>query len=501
MTMPCSRRLPSLLLFCLIPLLISAPVSALTLADKVSETSLENGLKVLLVDRPGSPTVAAYLTIGVGSVHETSTTRGVAHLLEHMLFKGTQTLGTTDYAAEKPLLDQIEAVGSRIDALKHDPDKSAELAQLRARLAELQQQHRQYVVKDEFSSIYAANGGVGYNAFTSKDLTTYLISLPNNKLELWALIESDRMKNAVLREFYTERDVIHEERRRSYESSPGGLLYETLLASSYEMHPYREPVIGWHSDIENLTLAETRDFHQRYYAPINTVITLVGDFDQAQVLALIERYFGSIPPGTPVPLVTDREPPQAGERRVFIEFDAEPALAIAWHKPTLPDRADYVFDLLDLVLSGGRTSRLYQALVVEQQLATSVSTYGAPGSRYANLFVISATPRHPHTAGEVEAAIYRELQRLLDEPVTGAELEQALNRLRTDHLRSMQSNGGLARTLSYYQTVAGDWHYLTDYDAVVSTIRPEELTELVRSFLTARNRTVVTLGRSEEVQP
>lgn len=478
--------------------LLVSSAQAATLADKVSELTLDNGLKVLLVERPGSPTLAAYLTIGVGSVHETSATRGAAHLLEHMLFKGTQTLGTTDYAAEQPLLEQIAEVGGRIDAIKHDPARQEELERLRARLSELQQQHKQYLVKDEFSRIYAANGGVGYNAFTSKDLTTYLISLPNNKLELWAMIESDRMKNAVLREFYTEREVIHEERRRSYESSPGGLLYETLLASAYKVHPYRDPIIGWHSDIANLTLVETRQFLERYYAPINTVITLVGDFDRQQAEQLIRRYFGAIPPGTPVPPVIAEEPQQQGEKRVFVAFDAEPALAIAFHKPTLPAREDYVFDLLDLVLSGGRTSRLYQALVVEQQLATSVSTYGAPGARYPNLFVISATPRHPHSAAELEAAIYRELQRLLDQPVTDAELQQALNRLRTDHLRGLQSNGGLARTLSYYQSVAGDWRYLAEYDAVVSTIRAAEVTELVRRYLTANNRTVVTLGRNQE---
>jgi len=495
------RSLRALVAFCCLFVLSVSSAAAVTLADKVSESTLANGLKILLVNRPGSPTVAAYITIGVGSVHETSATRGVAHLLEHMLFKGTKTLGTTDYAAEKPLLDEIADVGGRIDALKYRPDRQAEVAKLRARLASLQQQHKQYVVKDEFSSIYAANGGVGYNAFTSNDLTTYLISLPSNKLELWALIESDRMKNAVLREFYTERDVIQEERRRSYESSPEGMLYETLLASAFKVHPYRDPVIGWHSDIASLTLAETEDFHRRYYAPINTVIALVGDFDQQQALELIKRYFGDIPAGTPVPLVTAQEPPQKGERRAYIDFDAEPALAIAWHKPTLPAREDYVFDLLDLVLSGGRTSRLYQALVVEQQLASSVGSYGAPGARYDNLFVISASPRHPHTAAELENAIYAELQRLVDEPVSDNELHQALNRLRTDRLRGMQSNGGLARTLSYYQTVAGDWRYLTGYDAVVSTITSDEITQLVRNYLTSDNRTVVTLGRGGEVKP
>jgi len=467
------------------------------LEEKVREHRFANGLQLLVVERGGSPTVAAYVTIGVGAVDETSRTRGVAHLLEHMLFKGTKTLGTRDYAAEAPLLEKIAAVGGAIDALKVDPKADPErLAQLRRELKALQEQHQQYVVKDEFSQIYAANGGVGYNAFTSKDLTTYLISLPSNKLELWALIESDRMKNAVLREFYTERDVIQEERRRSYESEPRGMLYETLLANAFTVHPYRNPIIGWHSDIENLTLEETEAFLHSYYAPVNTTIALVGDVSFEAAVKLVGDYFGAIPAGTPVPPLATVEPPQKGEKRIAIDFDAEPQLAIAWHKPTLPEHDDYVFDLLDLVLSGGRTSRLYRSLVIDQQLATSVGSYGAPGSRYPNLFVISAVPRYPHTVAEVEAAIYAELDRLAAEPVSETELQQALNRLRTDHLRGLQSNDGLARTLTYYQTVAGDWRYLTRYDGVVSQIGAQEISDLVRRTLTADNRTVVTLGRA-----
>jgi len=484
-----------LLLVCL--LASAANAVETSLADKVQEQTLANGLKLLVVERPISPTVAAYITIGVGGVDETSETRGVAHLLEHMLFKGTKTLGTTDYAAEQPLLERIAAVGGRIDALKNDPRADpAELAALRRELEKLQQEHKRFIVKDEFSQIYAANGGVGYNAFTSKDLTTYLISLPSNKLELWAMIESDRMKNAVLREFYTEREVIREERRRSYESEPGGMLYETLLANAFTVHPYRNPVIGWHSDIENLTLAETEAFLHRYYAPVNTTIALVGDVRFEEALALVERYFGAIPAGTPVPHLSVVEPPQRGEKRVQVDFDAEPQLAIAWHKPTLPEHDDYVFDLLDLILSGGRTSRLFRSLVIEQQLASAVSSYGAPGSLYPNLFVISAVPRFPHTSAEVEAAIYAELDRLAAEPVRAEELEEALNKLRADRLRGMQSNGGLARTLTYYQTVAGDWRYLVDYDGIVAQIGAGEIREVVKRYLVPDNRTVVTLGRN-----
>jgi len=190
----------------LIAILLLLPALALAtpLADKVIEHRLANGLRLLLVERHDTPTVAAYITIGVGSVHETSETRGVAHLLEHMLFKGTTTLGTTDYKAEQSLLRDIELTGGELDRLRLQPDADpARIATLEARLKELQERHKPYVVKDVFSQLYSENGAVGFNAFTSKDLTTYLVSLPANKLELWALLESERMQHAVLREFYT----------------------------------------------------------------------------------------------------------------------------------------------------------------------------------------------------------------------------------------------------------------------------------------------------------
>jgi predicted Zn-dependent peptidase len=488
------RRL--LLATCCGLLFLAPAAEAQTLAAKVREATLANGLTLLVVERHDAPVFSAYLAMGVGGVDETSRTRGVAHLLEHMLFKGTKSIGTRDWGREEPLLKEIEVVGGRIDDLKDTPGTDpAQLKQLREQLATLQAEHRQYVVKDEFSRIYAENGGVGYNAFTSKDMTTYVISLPANKLELWAALESDRMQNAVLREFYTERDVVMEERRRSTESSPGGLLYEKLLATAFSVHPYRNPTLGWESDISHLTLAETRNFLHRYYAPTNTTIALVGDVDFDQAKALVEGYFGGIPAGTRVPPVTAVEPPQNGEKRLRVEFDAEPQLAIAFHKPTLPDKADYAFDLIDQILTEGRTSRLYRSLVVEKQLATSVSSYYAPGSRYPNLFVISAVPRYPHTTGEVEAAIYRGLERLASEPVSADELERARNRLRVDRLRYLRGNGGLAQMLTFYQTVAGDWRYLVNYDAVVAGLDAETVRQIAATYLVPDNRTVAILGK------
>ncbi|WP_321391734.1 pitrilysin family protein [uncultured Desulfuromusa sp.] len=470
-------------------------VFAQTLADKVQEYKLDNGATVLLVERHTSPTVAAYISFRVGGANETSQERGVAHLLEHMLFKGTKTLGTKNYAAEKKLLQKIKNTGQRIDALKFRTETDSEqLQQLQEELTALQAEHRKLVVKNEFSRIYGENGGVGYNAFTGKDSTTYLINLPANKLELWAAIESDRLQNAVFREFYTERDVVHEERRRSYESSPRGMMYETLLAAAYEVHPYRNPIIGWNSDIETLDPDQIREFFDKYYTPVNMVITLVGDFQSETTLQMIERYFGRLKPGVPVPPVVDREPEQKGERRVAINFDAEQQLMIAYHKPTMPQREDYVFDLLMQVLSEGRTSRLYRSLVVDKQLVTDVNVFGAPGSRYDNLMVLSLTPRNGRSPKEVEAAVYTELERLKSEPLSSRDLDIARKQIMTSILRGLRGNSGLARMLSSYQTL-GDWRYLVDYEDHLSSITPKDIMDVAKRYLQADNRTVVTLMR------
>lgn len=467
------------------------------LADRVQEAHFDNGLTLLVVERHDSPTLAAYITIHVGSTDETSENQGVAHLLEHMLFKGTKTLGTSDYRQEKILLDEIDRVGAEYDRLRLLPQKNAlRITELEAQLKTLQEQRRKFDVPQEVAELYAKNGGIGYNAFTSKDLTSYIIELPANKLELWAAIESDRMSNSVFRDFYTERQVVMEERRRSYDSDPDGLLYENMLASAFTLHPYRHPIIGWMSDLEHLSLEKTRAFHDRHYVPANTVIALVGDIDFVAAKRVVEHYFGGISGGMPSPPVVAIEPEQKGERRVEVSFDAEPKVMIALHKPTLPSRDDYIFDLLNGILGEGRTSRLYQSLVVKEQLAATISTFTAPGSRYANLFIVSATPRAPHTSQEVETAIYREFERLGGEEVSLEELERVRKRLSVDFLRSLQKNDELAHMLTYYQSVAGDWRYLDRYDQELATITPGEIQDAVRRYFRKENRTVATLSRS-----
>jgi predicted Zn-dependent peptidase len=462
------------------------------LEDKVVEHTLKNGLKLLMVERHTSPTVAAWIRFRVGSVDEKSDERGIAHLLEHMLFKGTTTLGTTNFAAEKPLLDSIEQTSQALIAEKAKRDKAdpARVTELTQQLAKLESEAGKYVIKDEFFELYSKNGATGYNAFTSRDGTTYLVSLPSNKLELWAAIESDRMQNAVLREFYTERSVVMEERRRSYDSDPEHKLWETFLASSYLAHPYGQPTIGWMSDIENLTRTKAERFFHDYYGPHSAIVAIVGDIDTAATIALVERYFGAIPPGKQPAPVTTIEPKQAGERRIELVAESEPTLILGIHKPAISDPDDYVFDVIGSILGHGRTSRLYKKLVIETQIASEVGVFDAPGSRYPNLLVLNANPRAPHTIQEVEQAVLAELERLKIEPVSERELQRVLNGIEFEEARRMGTNGGLARNLTEYEALAGSWRYMTQYRRKVTAVTPADIQRVARAYFTKENRMV-----------
>ena len=361
--------------------------------------------------------------------------------------------------------------------------------------------------------MYQRHGGVGLNASTGKDLTRYMISLPSNRLPLWAAIESDRMANPVLREFYKERGVVMEERRLRNDDSPNGLLFETFTSAAFRAHGYGIPTIGWGSDILSLTPAATEAFFKTYYGPNRATIALVGDINPKEVIALIERTFGKIPAAPPAPSLVTVEPEQRGERRVEVEFDAEPALVIGYHKPTLGHPDDDVFDVIDAVLSDGLTSRLHQKLVREKRLAVSVGSDAShPGVRAPNLFVLTATPLAPHTTAEVEAAIYEEVERLKQEPVSAQELEKVLNNLDADLVRGLRSNSGLASQLALYQAVAGDWRYILTSRDNVGKVTAADVRRVAAQYFTRSNRTVAvlvkkSLGKSvtamsgNEVQP
>ncbi|HSG05625.1 MAG TPA: pitrilysin family protein, partial [Nitrospiria bacterium] len=322
--------------------------------------------------------------------------------------------------------------------------------------------------------------------------------LPSNRMELWAAIESDRMKNPVLREFYKERDVVLEERRLRYDNTPWGKMYEAFIGAAFNAHPYRMPVIGWEADLKTLTRGKAEAFFEKYYGPDNAVIAIVGDIDPEETIRLVEKYFSKIKSRTPPTNIEIQEPPQAGEIRVAVEFDAEPEVMIGYHKPDMNHPDDAVFDVIDGLLSDGRSSILHRKLVTENPLAVDISTStGTPGSRYPHLFMIRGTPRAPHTTGEVEAAVYAELERLKTEPVDPRDLEKVLNRLDARRIRALESNSGLSSQLSYFQGVAGDWRYVQNIRELVASVTAEDVMRVAREYFVEKNRVVATLVKKE----
>lgn len=495
-----------LLVFCLsVTLILNLNVGQLfaatpSLAERVIEHRLANGLTILMVERHQTPVVSINITFAVGGVNEQVGQTGLAHLYEHMAFKGTRLVGTTNYEKEKPLLDELTLVGTELDQRQRDvaakgggptAEEQGSIESLQNRLLKLQTQAAQYVVGNQMALLYQRHGGVGLNASTGKDVTRYMISLPSNRLPLWAAIEADRMANPVLREFYKERGVVMEERRLRNDDSPNGLLFETFTSTAFRAHGYGVPTIGWGSDILSLTPAATEAFFKAHYGPNRATIALVGDINPKESIALIEQTFGKIPAApSPPPLVTV-EPEQRGERRVEVEFDAEPVIVIGYHKPGLGHPDDDVFDVIDAVLSDGLTSRLHQTLVREKRLAASAgSDANYPGVRAPNLFILTATPLAPHTTAEVEAAIYEEIERLKREPVSQKELEKVLNNLDADLVRGLRSNGGLASQLALYQAVAGDWRYILTSRDKVAAVTAADVQRVATQYLTKSNRTV-----------
>src|SRR3972149_12009190 len=344
----------------------------------------------------------------------------------------------------------------KISAEKYRGDAAdkKKIESLEKELEEVRKKLRDLVVKDEVFSLYLRHGGSGLNAATATDGTYYFCDLPVNKLELWAFLESDRMKNLVLREFYSERDVVMEERRLRTENSPFGLLIEQLNAATYTAHPYGWPVIGWMSDIANMKKADVAKYFQQYYSPNNAVIVVVGDINPDEVIKLIEKYFGDIERQPPPPEVTTVEPEQNGERRVYVEYDANPVLSIAYQKPAVGHPDQYVFGVIEAILSHGRTSRLYKSLIEEKRMAVMAHAYGGP-SKYADSFIFFCSPRHPHTAEDVEEAIYEELGKLKTTPVTARELQKVKNQLEAAFIRSLESASGLASKIASYESIAG----------------------------------------------
>lgn len=496
------KRYCYFLFACVFILFITPYVHAQKLEGRVIEHTLKNGIKVLMVERHEAPVVSFHILFDVGASDESVGITGIAHLLEHMAFKGSKTIGTTDYEKEKVLLEKLDEIFLQLkeEQAKGEKADRAKLERLQKEFVETQRAAAQFVVTDEFSKILEVNGGVGLNASTSQDTTRYFISLPSNKVELWALLESDRIANLVTREFYPERDVVLEERRLRTDSSPFGKLFERFQATVFMAHPYKTPTIGWESDIRNFTRAEVDAFYQKYYVPSNATIAIVGDINSEEVIGLMEKYFGVIPPAPKPPKVRTIEPEQIGEKRIEVELDSNPHLLIGYHKPDINHPDEPIFDVISEILSEGRTSRFYKNLV-EKGIATSVNSFtGYPGDKYPNLFTVIGTPLAPHTTKEVEEAVYAELEKLKTEPISQEELQKVINNVEASFINALSSNSGLAGQLAFFQAITGDWRNIEKQIDKIKAVTPEDIMRVAKQYFIQTNRTVAYIVKKEKNQ-
>ena len=498
--------------------LVAAPApsrAAETPQIAVEELILANGMKFLLFERHESPTVAAGWVARVGSANERPGITGLSHFFEHMMFKGTTTVGTKDIVADLRLIDEQEVVQEQIRAeleVMRDRLRKGEIYDLGKpenqtdRYRELQKQaqaliekQREITIKDELDRLYTQNGGEGMNASTNEDFTQYFVRVPKNRLELWAWLESDRLLNPVFREFYSERDVVFEERRLRTESTPLGKFEEALNAVLWEAHPYKWPVVGWPSDIPTYSLAQAKDYFATYYAPNNLTGALVGDFKAAEVKPLLERYFGRLPRGktTPPPVAT-LEPKQIGEKRYLAEAETSPTVKVFWHAVPFVHKDLAALDLLSDVLSG-RTGRLYKGLIQGRQVANQASA-SIDYKKYAGTFDAEVVVKDGKEPADAEAALYEEIAKLQNDLVPAEELQKVKNAFKANAYRRLASPFFIMAQLLMYEGF-GDWRYINTSAERADLVTAADLQRVAKEYLTKENRTVGVFLRKADAAP
>jgi predicted Zn-dependent peptidase len=476
--------------------LVAHNLAAQNLKDfekKVTEFTLPNGLHFILVERHEAPVVSFKTYVNAGSVDDPGGRTGLAHMMEHMAFKGTPTIGTKNWPEEKKALDAIEQVYSRLEQeqnkwFRSDPKK---IEVLRKELDAAIEKADSFVEENEYDRVVESNGGVGMNAGTSEDSTEYVYNFPANRIELWFLLESERFLHPVFREFYKERDVVREERRMRVESNPQGQLVEALLAAAYEAHPYHNMPGGWASDIESFRRPEAEAFFREHYTPGNMTIAIAGDVNPAQARRMAEKYFGRLPKGPLPPLVRTVEPPQDGERRVAVASPAQPFVGLAYKRPDQYSPDDPVLDVLNDILSDGRTGLMYKELVRDQKIALGAESQATfPSGKYPALFLFFVVPANGHTNEENEKALYQIIERVKKEKVDEASVQRVKTKLRAELIRKLDSNSGLASELATYAVNFGDWRKLfTELDEY-NKVTAEDVQRVAQKYLVEQTRTV-----------
>jgi predicted Zn-dependent peptidase len=492
----------------LLGLLLPCFLAAQSLKDfekRVTEFTLPNGLRFIVIERHEAPVVSFHTYVNAGSVDDPTGRTGLAHMFEHMAFKGTPAIGTKNWPAEKKALDAIESVYDRLEAERNKGYRANPkiVEGLEKELQAAIDTADSYVENNEYDRIVESNGGVGMNAGTGEDSTNYFYSFPANRIELWFLLESERFLNPVYREFYKERDVVREERRMRVESNPQGQLVESLLATAFAAHPYRVMPGGWASDIENFRRPEAEQFYKRYYTPSNMVIGIAGDVKPADAKRMAEKYFGRLPKAPTPPMVRTVEPEQMGEKRVEVASPAQPFLAIAYKRPDQYSPDDVALDVLSDVLSGGRTGIIYKELVRDKKIALGAGSQSTfPGGKYPSLFLFFVVPNQGHTIEESEKATYEIIERVKKEKVDPAAVERVKTKLRAALISKLDSNSGLASELCTYAANFGDWRKLfTDLEQY-NKITVDDVQRVAQKYLVDRSRTVAyTVAPAKSATP
>jgi predicted Zn-dependent peptidase len=484
--------------------LVVASATAQDLASFEKRTTvkvLPNGLTLIVCERPEAPVFSFYTLVDAGSADDPQGASGLAHMFEHMAFKGTDQIGTTNYPAEKIALAKVEIAYAAYDAelrklVGKDP---AKLASLKKTFDDAVDAAQKYVIPNQFSEIAEQNGAVDLNASTAEDSTQYFWSMPSNRLELWAYLESGRIGHPVEREFYKERDVVQEERRMRIDSSPTGRMVEQFLATAYVAHPYGRSGVGWESEISQVTATEAETFHKKYYVPANIVVAVVGDVKASEAMPILTKYFSTIPAGPKPEPMTTIEPKQFAEKSVIITEQTQPFYIEGYHRPDYRDPDDAVYDAITDVFSNGRTARLYRSLVRDQRIAAAAEGFsGFPGVKYPGLFAVYAVPLPGHTPEEMRTSIHKELDRLKTEDISDEELERYKTRTKADLLRGLADNEGLAHQLAEYQTRFGDWRELFNQLKKVDAVTKADVRRVANKIFIESNRTSARIEFAEE---
>ncbi|MCK9995196.1 MAG: insulinase family protein [Candidatus Krumholzibacteria bacterium] len=466
-----------------------------TLFDQVEEFRLDNGMLFLLLPRHDVPMISGSIVVKVGNVDNPAGATGLAHMFEHMAFKGTDYIGTRDAVGEKAVGDSITVAGVELSDLLRDgaPADSVRIAELRSELGRLGKRESEFVIPMEFPRVY---GGYTYdfNAYTSQDFTVYQATLPANNLEVWMLMESERLQNPVFREFYAELEVVKEERHQNTDDNPEGMARELLKSLAFGEHPYRYPTIGYMEDLETLNPGQIDDFWREYYVPGNMVAALIGDFDLDEAETMIKNYFGDIPsrptpagPGTP-------ELEQKEQKRGTHRQGAERRLLMAFPGFAPNDPRRPAADLLSSMLSRGKTSRLDRRLDLEEGVARAIYTSSTGGyRRYPGLFTITVDLMADATNQMVEDLIWQELEKLQTEPIKQEKLDEIRASYRKGFIFQLQKNSDLVEILAMTQASQGDWRRayrrFNDHDRVTV----EEITSLAHELFVRDKASVVYL--------